>query len=74
MNEAAEKLGHNPSISKKSYVKYLSDMYMENPERFANKNKSIDELLIELFTLAIKENKQTGGGTWVRVYRCCDLF
>tara|TARA_Y100000389_G_C17462072_1_gene522541 strand:- start:48 stop:1214 length:1167 start_codon:yes stop_codon:yes gene_type:complete len=74
LDKAAEKLGHNPSISKKSYVKYLSDMYMENPERFANKNKSIDELLIELFTLAIKENKQIGGGTWVRVYRCCDLF
>ena len=73
LDKAASKLGHKPSIAKKSYVKYLSDMYMDNPDRFANK-KNINQLLTELFTLAIKENKQTVAGTWYPVVFANNVF
>jgi DNA topoisomerase-1 len=64
--KAAEKLGHKPSISKKSYVKYLSDMYMENPDRFVNE-KSVDQLMMDLFKLAVEENK-VQAGRWRKVH------
>lgn len=73
LDKTAAKLGHTPSIAKKSYVKYLSDMYMENPERF-NSNKNSTELMIELFEKALQENKQIAAGSWLREWSSRQLF
>jgi DNA topoisomerase-1 len=71
--KAAEKLGHKPSISKKSYVRYLSDMYLDDPGQFTSR-KHIDTLLTELFRVAVKEHRTLKAGAWSRVYRHRDCF